>query len=512
MTEDSLKKRYSYKLLTNLVGLVFNLISYSIIPRGLGPKAYGSFNFLTNFFSQMVGFLDTGTSLGFYTKLSKRPSESALVSFYAYFVAIVSLLIFVFVLFTEWTDTYERIWPDQEMAYIYLAAGLGILTWVVGILNMTADAYGITVATEKARIIQRVVGLILICLLFTLGQLHLYQFFIYQYFILIFLTIAFVWVMNKNGYPLNQTYKALSWFQIRQYSKEFYHYSHPLFFCSVLGLIAGIFDRWLLQVFGGSIQQGFYGLSYQIGAICFLFTGAMSPLLTREFAISFAKSDLREMARLFRRYVPMLYVIAAFFSCFIALQAQKVIYIMGGHQFSGASLAVAIMAFYPIHQTYGQISGSVYFAAGQTALYRNIGITFLLIGLPLTYFLIAPKEKMGLGAGATGLAIKMVLMNFIGVNVQVYFNAKLLNLNFWRYFGHQLAAVGCLLLVAAVAIFGADNILGLHERIIASFLVSGILYTVVVMSLACFLPVLFGINKEDIHFIQSKIKSLVKWV
>ncbi len=507
MTEDSLQKRYSYKLLTNFVGLVFNLISYSIIPRGLGPQAYGSFNFLTSFFSQLVGFFDSGTSMGFYTKLAKRPQEADLVRFYAYFMAVVSAVTLLFVLLAEKTNTYTMIWPDQKVAYIYLAAGWGILMWVTGILNMMADAYGLTVAAEKARIIQRTLGLILLLLLFWLEQLHLFQFFLYHYLILAFMVGAFVWVIDRNGYPLANRWKPLSWSHTRRYSREFYDYCHPLFFCSVLGLATGVFDRWLLQVFGGSIQQGFYGLAYQIGAICFLFTSAMIPLLTREFAISFGKRDFKEMARLFRRYVPMLYTVAAFFSCFLAFQAQKVVSIMGGDRFSGAFMAVAIMALYPIHQTYGQLSGSVYYAAGQTALYRNIGIVFLLVGLPLTYFLIAPKERMGLGAGATGLAIKMVLVNFIGVNVQVYFNARLLNLNYWRYLGHQVVSVGCLLAIAAIASLTADHILGLRDMALVSFLVSGTLYTLAVLSLTCFLPVIFGISKEDIRSIHSGIKS-----
>ena len=143
----------------------------------------------------------------------------------------------------------------------------------------------------------------------------------------------------------------------------------------------------------------------------------MTPLITREFAISFGEKDLREMARLFRRYIPMLYAIAAYFACFIAVEASKVTFIMGGEKFQHAALAVMIMAFYPIHQTYGQLSGSVFYATGQTALYRNIGVAFMLIGLPVTYFLIAPPEKFGLNAGATGLAIKMVAIAFFSVNV-----------------------------------------------------------------------------------------------
>ena len=91
---DSLGKRYFYKLLTNLVSLPVYFVTQAIIPRGLGPQAYGDFNFLTNFFSQVMGFLDMGTSIGFYTKLSQRPHETALVSFYFYFllVSVITLL------------------------------------------------------------------------------------------------------------------------------------------------------------------------------------------------------------------------------------------------------------------------------------------------------------------------------------------------------------------------------------------------------------------------------------
>ena len=64
---------------------------------------------------------------------------------------------------------------------------------------------------------------------------------------------------------------------------------------------------------------------------------------------------------------------------FLVVQADKVTYLMGGKNFQGAHLAVAIMVFYPIHQTYGQLSGPVFLATGETARFRNIGIIFMLL-------------------------------------------------------------------------------------------------------------------------------------
>jgi O-antigen/teichoic acid export membrane protein len=320
------------------------------------------------------------------------------------------------------------------------------------------------------------------------------------------LCVAFIWVMEQKGYSMKQGW-WLSLVQVKEYFKEFYHYSHPLFIYALVGLIVGILDRWLLQFFSGSVQQGFFGLSYQIGTICFLFTSAMSPLLLREFSIAFGKKDLVQMATLFRRYVPMLYSIAAYFGCFIAMQADKVIYIFGGNKYKEAVMAVTIMAFYPIHQTYGQLSGSVFYATGQTGLYRNIGITFMLIGLPVTYFLIAPQGKMGLDIGATGLAIKMVSIQFVAVNVQLYFNTKLLKLSFSRFLGYQVLSVVCMISIAVCATFGVDKVLGLHENIIPSFLLAGVLYTVMVIGLVYCVPVVAGLHRQDI---QSVIHLGVK--
>lgn len=321
------------------------------------------------------------------------------------------------------------------------------------------------------------------------------------------LGFSFVWIIKKHVASLWVCWK-ISKNQVLAYAKEFYQYSHPLFVYALVGLFVGILDRWLLQVFSGSVQQGFYGLSYQIGAICFLFTSAMTPLITREFSIAYAKQDLTQMAHLFRRYIPLLYGIAAFFSCFIAMQAENVAYIFGGAKFHDAALPIAIMSFYPIHQTYGQLSGSVFYATAQTRLYRNIGIIFMIIGLPVTYFLIAPVDMMGLNAGSTGLAIKMVLIQFVAVNVQLYFNAKFLKLSFWKFFGHQILSVGCLLAIALVVTFGANEILEPSSGIIASFLLAGVLYTLTVICLVTCFPAVFGIKREDIQYIFQRLRKI----
>jgi O-antigen/teichoic acid export membrane protein len=494
----SLKKRYFFKFIGNIVGLAVNSITQIIIPRALGAQAYGNFNFLTSFFTQVTGFLDMGTSICFYTKLSQRPKEDSLVSFYLYFSILVSLVVLGFVGFSHRFGVYHSFWPGQRVFYIYFAALWGILSWLVQLFTKMADAYGVTVSSEMVRIAQGLVGLFIILILFGLNQLNLQNLFLYYFFMLTLFIVGLLYIMNKHGYTI--TLRSLTgWDEVRSYCKEFIDYSHPLFVYSLVGFVAGIFDTWILQFFGGSIEQGYYGLSFRIGVVCLIFTSAMTPLITREFAVAYAEGDLKQMAYLFRRYIPLLYSIAAYFSCFIATQADTVIQIVGGKTFRGAFLAVAIMAFYPIYQTYGQLSGSVFFASGRTSLYRNIGIIFLLGGLPLTYFFIAPGDKLGLNAGATGLAIKMVLLSVLAANVQIYFNAQFLGLRFWRYVGHQFAVLGCLLVLALGSKFSVEGIGLFHNRQIFEFLLAGFLYSLLVFVIFYTQPRLFGVSRQDIR-------------
>jgi len=495
--EDPFKKRYLYKLFSNFINFLFSLISQSIIPRGLGPEAYGSFSFLTNFFTQMTGFMDAGTSTYFYTRLSRRPKDQGLVSFYFIFAGVIFALIALFVAITVTAAIYPVLWPNQGIPFIYLAFGLGFLMWFAQVINSMTDAYGLTVPAEILKTLQRFVAVLILLGLFVTHRLDLKNFFFYNYVIWLIFAVLLIGLIVKSGNLIKERLKIFAG-EIKGYARELWRYSHPLFAYSLVVLVGGIFDRWLLQVYGGSVQQGFYSLSYQIGIICFLFTGAMTPLFMRELSIAHENKDLDKMKRMFRRYMPILYAITAYFSCFIAVEADKVVYIFGGNRFNGAIIAVAIMAFYPIHQTFGQLSSSVFYATAQTKLYRNIGIIIILAGLPVTYFLIAPSERMGINAGAAGLAAKMVALNIIGVNVQLYFNAKQLRFNYWRYLGHQIMVVGIFIVFA----IGADlvvNFLLKSGGKMTIFFASGVLYSALAMIAVYLFPVILGLHHNDIN-------------
>ena len=363
------------------------------------------------------------------------------------------------------------------------------------------DAYALTTRGELLKIYKKILGTVLILFMFFYNFFSLPVFFIYHYLVLIFLIFFASRLVIKNNIPL-YSFKKLGKEKFNQYTKEFYKYSAPLITCSLFALFIGIFDRWILQEFSGSIQQGFYQLSFSIGTVCFIFTSAMTPLFLREFSIAYKELNIEKMRRLFSTILPRLYIISAFFAVFFTLYADKITIIIGGDNFKGAKLATAIMILYPIHQTYGQLSGSVFFATENIKLYRNIGIIFMLISIPLVFFFIAPKSLYGLNMGASGLAIKMVLVQFFAVNVQLWYNCKNLNISFNRLLWHQFYSVAILSINAFVSFYLCDLI---FKSFLISFLISGIVYTLLSFLTIYLFPNIISMKKEEIRLQVKRI-------
>ena len=491
------------KLSANLIVFGVNLLTVGIVPRGLGLKAYGDFSFLSDYFTKVIGFFDAGTSIGFFTMLSRRPGESSLIRYYGGFVLSVILILAVVISAVIFSNQGKLLWPAQEMKYIWMSVFWAILIWTSGIISKVVDAYALTVKGEMIRVSQKAIGAVFLLLMLWHHWFNLTNFFVYHYLITAYFCAVSAWLLARKGISLFPRTR-LTRTNVRTYTREFYNYSAPLFFYGLVGLLVGIFDRWMLQKFSGSAQQGLYGLSYRVSTICFLFTGAMTPLFTREFAVAFGQKKKQEMRRLFSRFVSTLYAVAAYFGVFIAFQADKVSLILGGQEFSDARLAISIMAFYPLHQTYGQLTGAVFYSTGQTRLYRNIGVTFMLLGLPLAFFMIAPQRFYGLDLGSIGLAWKMVLVQFFWVNVLLWFNCKYLSLNYFEFLRRQVYPIIVLALDAYLAIGLTDRYVGDFR---VGFMVSGMLYSVGVIAIVWFAPQLFSIKKEQLENWLSLLKT-----
>ena len=493
---DSLKKRYSIKLFANIMSAMIGAILIAIIPKALGPVQYGQFVYLQDFFMKIIGFLDMGSSTAFFTKLSARHTRKELITFYALYSSAVLITTLLFVLAVSKLGFNGNLLPEVPNDYIYLGLFFGFFTWLTQIFIMISDAYALTVSVELIKIGHKIVSLLLLLYFVYFTAFELTSYFYYHYIALSSFLLVIGWLFVKKGiFDRSILTLKLNFLPI---AKEFIHYCHPLVAYSIVGILVGLFDLWLLQTMAGSEQMGFYGLSYSLAAMCFLFTGAMTPIITREFSKSYAQHNLEQMRRLFYRYIPMLYSLAAYFAIFISFQSENVLTIFTDEKFKEAYWVLVIMALYPIHQTYGQLSGSIFYATGQTYLYRNIGIISSLIGLLLSIGLIYLLDL-----GGVGLAYKMIITQFIGVNIQLYFNSKFLGFDMKHFILHQFFS----LLFFALLAFVTSNII-ITENPLSTFFVSGFIYTIFVMIFIYIFPQILATTKDEIHYNFKKLLKI----
>jgi len=492
--EPALKKRYLLKLASNIVNGLINVILVAIVPKALGTVAYGEFSYLFQFFARAIGFFDSGSSTAFFTKLSADSKRRNLIGYYFILSGIILLLSTLLIFLSSIFNFNSQLFPDIDEQYIYLGFLFGFLTWFMNIFIKISDSYALTVSVEIVKIGYKTLSAIVLVILINWFYFDLTIYLLFQTIsISIFLFVVSILFIQKSIFS-----KAI-WQNIEfiRLSKEFFQYIAPLFVSNTIGLAIGFFQIWLLQKYGGSEESGFYGLAYQIAAMSFLFTSAMTQIITREFSKSFGENNIPEIRRLFLKYVPMLYSVSGFFSLFILFQAENLLIIFTDENFLKATSVVMIMSFYPIHQTYGQLSSSLYFATERTKLYRNTSLIGQFISLILSIFLLYIFQF-----GAVGFAIMMVVSQFLNTNLQLYYNSRYLNISFLKLLLHQIYSVAVFLSLS----FSASTTVNFSNPIF-SFLISGVIYLILSGVAIYIYPGILSLKREEIRRFWRKRDS-----
>ena len=517
MTPHSLKKRFIYKLLGNLAAIILGIIALVVVPKALGPADFGRYEFLTANFNLVLNTLVLQLPVAYFNWISRKghKENTDYATGLIFYVSLLAIVIFtLFICATVLLGINDWIWPDIPQTYLWFALGLSSATFLYQLCTYVSDGRALTVGLEKIRLLQNLLKTAGILALFIWGMLTLNNYFVVQMCaIFITVVIAMIWLASRDVYSR----KLLRpWKFEKQTQEEFnsfaIQYARPLVITMLLGFCYNYFDRWFLQFIAGSSQQGYFSLSDRLGAIAIVFTTAMTPLLTREFAFAHEAHNTARLVRLFD-HIKIFYFLAAVIGCFMSVQSEAIVEVVGGEKYKDAVIPVAIMALYPLQQTFGQLSASLLIATGQTKLYAKLAIIIMGVSLPVSYLLIASHDYLipGLALGATGLAIKMVLIGFIGINIQLYFNTKMLGLSFYKWVAYQLQTMAVVYLVATASYwlineFPIEFLLPLNVFNLASNTftllirlgVSGLFYLGLVGILVIYIPGLANLNKGDL--------------
>ncbi|MBQ9406455.1 MAG: lipopolysaccharide biosynthesis protein [Desulfovibrio sp.] len=504
----TLASRYAFKLLANVASVPVYLLMEAILPRALGPHMYGNYSFATSVFQQLFGFLDMGTSTCLYNALARRQAETGLVAFYLRVALAVFGLSLVLALCMFLPGVGGLLMPDVPIWLAPLAAVWAFFTWWGRVLRSMNDALGATVSSELVRTVISLLAVGLLCLLYLGGWLNMGTLFGQQYLMLATTALGY-WCVTRRSWLQSGIVPCfrLTNAHLRAYGREFFDYSHPLFVQALLSFSLLTAERWMLQWFDGSVEQGFFALSQKVSMACFLFVSAMTPLVMRELSIAWGQGDKEAMGRLLKRFAPLLYVLAAYFSCFTLAEGSALVALFGGEHFANAVLPVQIMALYPLHQAYGQLAGSVFHATGRTRVLRNMAALECLYGFAAAWFFLAPANLFGLGLGAVGLAVKTVCVQIVTVNAYLWLASRFIPLAFWRNLAHQIWSLA-LLLGLAFCSRHVSMLLGFGALdSLPRFFVSGLLYTASLALVCLALPSVMGLTRQELREIFLRLNA-----
>ena len=462
------RKHFAYKLAYNVFSLFVGFITISFIPRALGVELYGKVNFLKSFFARTLAMSELSIGTGLYTYGSRSPSDRTIMKTYAAFILGIGSAMLVFVFAADAFSVSRYVWPEVPPSLVFVGALAGIALWADEKSLMLLDLKGRTGTGVGIQFGTRTVFLILLGGLYISASLNARSYLWVNAGVFIIATLT-IWYVVLQSYRQSSESSRLI-----DLAKKIVAFSVPLISYTLFSSFAEAADRWMLQKFAGSTQQGIYSLSENISRVIFLITGAAIPVFTREISKLHGRNALAEIKTQVVRVQNALMLVTLYFAAFVAVESAFIVRLLTGDGFNESIFPLSVMALYPVYQVVGQVNGTVFHATLRTSRLRNIGIALAIISLVVTYFTFAPRAMGGLAGGSSAMAIKMLGLNIVGSSVLMFFNFRFLELPFFKTIVSQTILVVSCLFIAVLSKSISTTFVSVEW---IRFLLSGVLYT-----------------------------------
>ena len=421
---ESIQRRFATSRLTNLLRSGISFATGMLLARWLGPDDYGRMAFLLATFMAFKQLFDMATSSAFFTFLSQRPRSKQFVRYFWYWVGaqcVVSLLLVALILPES---TLQVVWKGEQQPLIVLALVATFMQQHVwSIASQMAEASRQTIRVQKLNTLVVLIHLAVVVCLWWFDELTIP---------LVFVALIVEW--SIAGWLAAKLYQQQTEY-ISEYVvdtpksvfKEFWHYCLPFIPYAWLGFAHDFADRWMLQHWGGSSEQAYYAVAQQFAAVALLATTSILRIFWKEIAEAQHQGDTAKVERLYLKVSRGLFFVGAVVAGGLIPWAEEIITAVLADSYIAGTITLMIMFLYPVHQSMGQIGGTMLYATEKKRVQVVLGLTFMTASILVVYFMLAPNTMTvpGLGLASQGLAIKMVVLQLIGVNIQAYVIARI---------------------------------------------------------------------------------------
>ena len=503
----SVKLRLVVSVGSNALRALISFATGLLIARALNPAGYGELMFLLGSFVAIRSLLDMGSSSAFFTFLSQRARGQR---FYLLYFAWLLLQFFVtialiFLVIPQ--GLFEIIWLGYNREIVMLAFMATFMQQQVWqVVGQVGESMRKTLKVQLMTLVVASLYFVVILLISFYGQLSVEKILwilLFQYVAATVLAYLFL-RENRLVSPVADAHPS-------EILLDYWSYCKPLFILALVGFVYDFADKWMLQKFGGAVQQGFFQIASQCAAVSLLATASILSVFWKEVAAAWELQDRARAAMLYRKVSRGLVMLGAIISGFLLPWSEQIVGILLGPAYMNAWPVFAIMLLYPIYQSMGQIGGSMLFATGQTRQYMVVSGVAMLISIPVSYVVLAPVTDdwtSGLGMGAFGLACKMVLLGIVSVNIQAWVIARY---GGWTYdWLYQVVGIPLMVFLGYVAKTLAEVLWSVGNpslaELIAPVIIAGLLYMAMVITVIWQLPWLIGTDRDEIERLSRRLR------
>lgn len=489
---NSIRSRFGFSVFANLLKSAIAFSTGLLIARSLGPDKYGDMVFLLGTFTAARQLLDMGTSTAFFTFVSQRKRCRRFVYWYFLWLGFQFFLVLSAVGLLFPSSLMQLIWKGEQRSLVMLAfVAVFMQTVMWSTILQLAEARRLTRQVQGSALIVALAHLILMMWAGKSGWLSIEAVFL---LLIVEWGIAGLFIILKLNFEElpdeNETFRSVV--------TEFWRYCRPLILYAWVSFAYEFADRWLLQTYAGSVQQAYYSVAYQIGAIAAIATASILNIFWKEISEAYYQKNIERVAMLYKKVSRGLFFVASVGAGFFAPWAEDILRVTLGANYIGGKAALVIMFFYPLHQSMGQICGVMSYGTGRVATHARIGMIGMGLSMAVTYFVLANPSAMvpGLGLGSSGLAGKMVVMQLLSVNVLAFYLSKSLGIKYdWLF---QPAAIVACVVAGLLAYSFTHEILNLGSQFLIAILLSGALYSVLIVALIFLMPSLAGLCRANV--------------
>lgn len=505
----AIKARFFVSVAANAFRAGVTFTTGILIARGLSPSGYGDLAFLLGSFVAIRVLLDMGSSSAFYTFLSQRTRGRQFYQFYFSWLALQFIITLACVTFIIPANLFWKIWQGHSHEIVALAfVATFVQQQIWQMIGQIGEASRKTKKVQLLNVSVAVINLLIIGLLLLSNAMSLER--------VLSVTVSLYSIAIFLGYYLLKTPNeetAQEEMNHAQMLREYWVYCKPMLGFAVISFMYSFADKWMLQKFGGPIQQGFFQVATQFAQVSLLATVSILNIFWKEIAEASAKGDSARVAILYQKVTRGLVMLSAIVAGLLMPWSKQIVAALLGPAYSEAWPVLAIMFLYPIHQSMGQIGGTMFMARGNTKRYVFLSSAIMLfVSLPLAYFSLAPSSGMlipGLGLGAIGMACYMVLSGIIGVNIQAWVLARD---GGWRFNGaFQIIGIPLMLGFGYITKMLIGLIWNLDKAsptdLIIPAVCTCIIYAPLVFLAVWRFPWMFGLEKKELQMMIQNLRK-----